>query len=152
MMLANVFGGVLQFITNVVAVPFMAIREQPAGSFGTSTVPQTDAEYTKPDGSDADLRLPYYAPFMGGVAAVVGVVSLAWALVGRPEFGGVPERWDFFVQSFTSNRVFYAFFLDLAFYTAWQIIFMRRAEGKYRYVPFAGLAAWLIAGGPPKRT
>ncbi|KAK9812268.1 hypothetical protein WJX73_009037 [Symbiochloris irregularis] len=143
-----------QFITNVVFLPFMAIREQPAGSFGTLTQSQTDARLAEltAEGPEGDLRMPYYAPAMGAVAAVIGLVSIAWAVVGRPEFGGMPERWDFFVSSFTGNRVFYAFFLDLAFYTTWQIIFMRRAEGKYRFVPFAGLAAWLIVGGPSKRT
>lgn len=127
-----------QFITNVVFIPFMALREAPPGSQGTSaSPPPADSQ-----------RIPYYSPIMGGVAAFIGLVSVAWALVGRPEYGGLAERGAWSVNAFSTNRVQFAFLLDLAFYTAWQVIFLQGAEKKYRYVPFAGLAAWLIAGGP----
>ena len=130
----------LQFITNVVFIPYMALREQPAASASTSSAPQASPE--------AVSRLPYYAKYMGGVSAFIGIVSIGWALAGRPEFGSVADRWDWLVTAFTTNRVFYAFTLDLALYTVWQVLFLEGAERKFRFVPFAGLAAWLIAGGP----
>ena len=133
-------------------LPFLALREQPAGSFGTQPTPHASAGTPSTTGdAPEDLRLPYYAPFMGAVAGIVGVVSVAWAVVGREEFGGLTERWNWTVGAFTGNRVFFAFVLDLAFYTTWQVVFLHKAEGKYRYVPFAGLVAWLLAGGPKKQ-
>ena len=127
----------------------MALREQPPFTPGTSPT----AKSVSPAVTEATLplRIPYYAPLMGAVAAVVGLVSIAWALAGRPEYGGLLERQDYFVNAFTTNRVFFAFFVDLGFYSTWQAIFLRDAARKYRFVPFAGLAAWLIAGGPRKQ-
>ena len=139
----------LQFITNVVFIPYMALREQPPHSLGTAPT----AKSVSPAATEATLplKIPYYAPFMGAVAAVIGLVSIAWVFVGRPEYGGLVERQQYFVNAFTTNRVFFAFFVDLGFYTTWQAIFLRDAARKYRFVPFAGLAAWLIAGGPRER-
>lgn len=136
---SDVHQSAMQFITNVVFIPYLAIRQQPPGSPGTTTSPQE-----VPD------RIPYYAPVMGAIAGVVGVVSLVWAVAGRPEYGGLLERREWFVHAFTTNRVFFAFFLDTAFYTLWQIIFLEDADRKFRFVPFAGLVAWLLAGGPRK--
>jgi hypothetical protein len=43
--------------------------------------------------------------------------------------------------------VFFAFLVDMALYQEWQVILMRDAPLQYRYVPFFGLAAWLLRGG-----
>ena len=131
-----------QFITNIVFIPYLALREQPPGTPGTLKSPQEDRGQSP--------GLPYYAPAMGALAATVGGVSIAWALVGRSEYGSLLDRWQWFTHAFSTYRVFYAFCLDLVLYTTWQVIFLRGAERKFRFVPFAGLAAWLVAGGPRK--
>jgi hypothetical protein len=41
--------------------------------------------------------------------------------------------------------VFYAFVVDSCLYYFWQITLMSDAPAKYKYVPFFGLAAWLMA-------
>jgi hypothetical protein len=42
-------------------------------------------------------------------------------------------------------QVFYAFIVDSCLYYVWQIVMMGNAPAKYKYVPFLGLAAWLVA-------
>ena len=40
--------------------------------------------------------------------------------------------------------------MDAGLYSIWQawLLGACRAPAAYRFVPFAGLAAWLVAGGP----
>lgn len=94
--------------------------------------------------------LPSFSKLFGGVSLTVALVSFFWVFQGRPEFGGLDARWGFAVEQFYGNRAFWAFVLDLGFYTVWQSVLMGGcgAPKKYRYVPFFGLAAWLLADGP----
>jgi hypothetical protein len=87
---------------------------------------------------------------VGGVAAAVGAFSIAWALVGRPEYGALAQRADFAVQHYSNDRVFYAFVVDAGLYGFWQAWLMGDAGAPRRFcaVPFFGLAAWLLAGRP----
>lgn len=41
--------------------------------------------------------------------------------------------------------MFYAFIIDSGLYYVWQMVMMGNAPAKYKYVPFFGLAAWLLA-------
>jgi hypothetical protein len=82
------------------------------------------------------------------VAAVVGVVSIWWALFARPEYGDLPARWDYLTTLLSTSRVDWAFGVDAVLYAVWQA-WLRGACGAkpaYRFVPFFGLAAWLVAG------
>ena len=45
------------------------------------------------------------------------------------------------------TRVFYAFVVDAGLYSVWQSILLAKAEAKFRYVPFFGMAAYLLTGG-----
>lgn len=63
------------------------------------------------------------------------------------EYGGLEERWAFFASSIQNKRIFFAFALDAVLYSVFQAMLMPTAAGNLRYVPFAGLAAWLIGGG-----
>ena len=56
-----------------------------------------------------------------------------------------PCRWDFFLEACTLNRAFFAFILDLVLYSVFQTVLLANAPPAYRYTPFFGLAAWLIA-------
>ena len=62
------------------------------------------------------------------------------------EYGGLEERWAFFSSSIHTKRIFFAFALDAVLYSMFQAMLMPKAAGNLRYVPFAGLAAWLIGG------
>jgi hypothetical protein len=45
------------------------------------------------------------------------------------------------------HQVFWAFFLDAGLFTVWQALMLEGAAARYRFVPIAGLAMWLIEGG-----
>jgi hypothetical protein len=58
---------------------------------------------------------------------------------------GWPSRWDFFWEAFSLNRAFFAFVLDAGLYSVFQAVLLANAPAAYRFTPFFGLAAWLIA-------
>ncbi|GAB4821572.1 hypothetical protein N2152v2_008618 [Parachlorella kessleri] len=145
------------FLTSVVLIPYMAARLAPAKSTDASEGRSEQQEKPSNAGSNGSnssnssaAGVPGYAPLFGGIGAVVGLLSLGWALAARPEYGGLAERWHFFEVMFSSNRVFWAFCLDTVLYTLWQAVLLGAAgaPAKYRYVPFVGMAAWLLQGGP----
>ena len=125
----------LQFLTNAFMVPYMAVREK---------LPESKAAQRK----EKPRPLPSYSKLLGGLAFFIAGVSAVWLFAGRPEYGGLDTRWQFAVEQFQGNRAFWAFVLDLALYSVWQSFLMEDcgAPAKYRYVPFFGLAAWLISG------
>ena len=44
------------------------------------------------------------------------------------------------------RRVFFAFIVDASLYSVWQSSFLENTSGaRFRYVPFFGLAAYLLA-------
>ena len=125
----------LQFLTNVFFVPYMALRER------LPTPEQKPREQPR--------RLPSFSRLFGTVSLGVGVISVAWAIGGRADAGPIEQRWQFAVEQFHGNRAFWAFILDLGLYSVWQAILMKDCgcNKRLRFVPFFGLAAWLIAEG-----
>ena len=123
-------------------MPYLALREQPAGSRGTAA-----------DADPKTAKMPNYAPWIGITGAVIGAASVVWALGVRPEYGGLAERWQYFVQQSTDNRVFFAFVLDAVFYSIWQALLMGDDASKLqRFLPFGGLVAYLIQGGKKQKS
>ena len=96
---------------------------------------------------------PVWAPWLGGAGAAVGAVSLVWVAAARPEFGGLADRLAHFQAEVSGDRVFWAFCVDSGLYAVWQAVLLGAvgAAPRYRLVPFAGLAAWLLAGCPRER-
>lgn len=129
---------VVQFLTNAFMVPYMALRER----LPRSTLREMPKEQPKP--------LPSFSRLFGIISLVISAVSVYWVFQGRPDFGGFDARVGFAVEQFNGNRAFWAFVLDLGLYSVWQALLMADcgAPKKYRYVPFFGLAAWLVADGP----
>lgn len=125
----------VQFLTNAFFVPYMAVRERLPS--------REERKLEKP------RQLPSFSRVFGIVSFAIAGISVAWLLGGRPESGGLDVRWAFAVEQFNCNRAFWAFVLDLGLYTVWQAVLMTDcgAPVKYRYVPFFGLAAWLVADG-----
>lgn len=148
--LPTALRSLLQFLTNVFMLPYMALRLAPdASEVNPTSSSSGGGQPGQPDAAAAP-GLPAYAPLFGAVGATIGVVSLVWAVAARPEYGDLLERWEFFQTMFSSNRVFWAFCLDSGLYAVWQATLLGAAgaAGGYRWVPFAGLAAWLLRGGP----
>lgn len=131
-----------QFLTNIFFMPYLALREQPAGSRGTAA-----------DADSRQAKLPSYAPLIGITGAVIGVASVIWAVGVRPEYGGLAERWQYFVQQSFTNRVFFAFVLDAVLYSIWQALLMGEDATKlHRFLPFGGLVAYLVQGGNKEKS
>ena len=132
----------LQCLTNIFFMPYLALREQPAGSRGTVA-----------DADSKQARLPNYSPMIGITGAVIGVASVIWAAGVRPEYGGLAERWQYFVQQSFTNRVFFAFVLDAVLYSVWQALLIPEDATKLqRFLPFGGLVAYLIQGGNKQKS
>lgn len=127
----------IMFLTNVFYIPFLALRAAPEPS------PTPGAMPPRPPPS---APLPSWAPVFGATGLAVGLFSIGWALAGRPETGGdLAVRWQYLVDTLSTNRVFWAFAVDACLYSVWQAALMPEdAPAKYRFLPFFGLAAYLM--------
>ncbi|MEB3280272.1 MAG: hypothetical protein VKK42_15265 [Lyngbya sp.] len=121
------------FLTNTFLLPYMAWW------------------FTVPDGETEDKPTKgLLSKIFGFIGLIIGTTSMVWAVVGRPEFGDIAARSEFFVQNFLSNRVTIAFCVDVVLFYIFQIILMGSLEPvgsqkrRLRFVPFWGLAIWLI--------
>ncbi|KAI7845310.1 hypothetical protein COHA_001152 [Chlorella ohadii] len=129
-----------QFLTNVFFPIYLAQRLRPDSPEEQQQLAAQGAE---------PVRLPAYAPAIGALAAAVGAFSLGWAALARPEMAGdLPERWQYLVALVSTSRVDWAFVVDSGLYAVWQAWLLGAcgAAPAYRFVPFFGLAAWLITG------
>jgi hypothetical protein len=99
---------------------------------GSSTAhrPEPAAPGSSPTAPPPNRPLPAWAPAFGGVSLAVVIFSVAWALAGRPEYGGLAERAAYVAEAFSSNRVFYAFVLDAGLYAVWQAVLMEGAPAR----------------------
>jgi hypothetical protein len=162
----------VMFLTNVFMPAYMALRLVPdepllKGSSAAEVADtNTDGEQPKREnnkvaqtqtlqrqmseniGGVQDVKLPGYAPVFGGTALAVGLVSLAWAVAARPEFGNIGARYEYFMTQYSSDRVFWAFCVDAVLYWVWQVWLMGAAgeKGWQRWTPFFGMALWLMNG------
>lgn len=121
------------FLTNTFLGPYMALR---------ATTPQTDEEVKTTKGLIARV--------FGWTGLIVGTIGLIWSVVGRPEFGDFTERAKYFVEHLMRDRVTIAFCVDLVLFALFQAVLLGTIEPPgsqkrwLRFVPFWGLAAWLI--------
>lgn len=144
------------FLTNVFLIPYMALRlGEPASVEASTNLPmQTSArEYGLVEGI-----LARYSTIIGLVGGGVGLLSLVWAIRGRPgeDFGGTVERWQYFLQYLSTERLAYALIWDMvlySFFQGWLVADNARSrqadEGmtwmkSLSYIPFFGLAAYLV--------
>lgn len=141
-----------QFLTNVFLPVYLAQRLRPdplpegpaPGASAASATAATAAGGT----GELPAALPDYAPIFGGVAMAVGAISVGWALGARPEAGDLAARWDYFSSLLATSRVDWAFVVDAGLYAVWQawLLGAAGAAPAYRFVPFWGMAAWLLTG------
>ncbi|MGC9503409.1 nuclear transport factor 2 family protein [Baaleninema sp.] len=124
--------GAAMFLTNIFMMPYMARRSM--------TVPDVSQRREK----------GLLARVFGWTGLVVGSIAVVWFFVGRPEFGGLAERLQFFAEKVTSDRVAVAFSTDLILFGIFQAVLIGAVEPVgsavrwLRFLPFWGLAIWLI--------
>jgi hypothetical protein len=153
------------FLTNVFLLPWMAAR--------AATPPSADADADADADEDARLPAPLAAlaasPALGLVGGAVGALSVVWfAAAPVPDAAGatvdLAARVAHLADAASADRLTLAFLVDCVVYSAAQAWLMgderdaieaaARAAGEapprlpppwLRFVPFAGLAAWLVA-------
>ena len=119
------------FLTNVFLLPYMAVRlrQEPITDVGEKG---------------------FIAKSFGIVGISVGVISLLWATSWQTEVGGLLERYHYFTEQIFSNRVMFAFLIDVMLFYCFQIWLMgniiAKDDGtrKLRFIPLFGLGLWLI--------
>ncbi|CAI9276092.1 unnamed protein product [Lactuca saligna] len=134
------------FLTNTFLIPYMAIR-----------LNKPDTNYTPRKTSQLRSTMVNGATVVGVVGGAVCVISILWALFGRPEgyFGNVKDRLEFLVSYLGSERLAYAFIWDICLYIVFQPwligenlenVEKRKVDlVKYlRFVPVFGLVAYLV--------
>jgi hypothetical protein len=121
------------FLTNTFLIPYMALR---------LTTPQVQGE--------DEITKGLVARVFGWTGLIVGSIALIWSVFARPEFGDFSEKAQYFVQDLMSNRLTIAFCVDLVLFALFQAVLLGTIEPRgsrkrwLRFIPFWGLAAWLI--------
>ena len=164
----------IMLLTNVFFIPFLAQRAasdpHPSGltpqQRTAASLDSTVAESTFSDelasGTSEKMNsqnsmsrsgagsAPLWPRILGSVGLFIGVFSLGWCALARPEYGDLAERVAYAQDTFSGDRVFYAFVVDAGLYGFWQALLMSAtgAPRSYCAVPFFGLGAWLVAGSP----
>lgn len=118
------------FGTNAVLTPYMAL--------GYNTpIPPVKEETNK----------GLLARVFGWTGMIVGIIALVWGVMGRPEFGDLVERMNYFGEQLITNRLTLAFCVDLVLFSLVQALLLGAVNsriGWFRFIPFWGLALWLI--------
>ncbi|HLO83667.1 MAG TPA: hypothetical protein VK203_01460 [Nostocaceae cyanobacterium] len=121
------------FLTNVFLSPYMALRAQ-------NQLEVVEAQPNK----------GLLARVFGGVGLIIGMLAIIWSIIARPEFGDLGMRIQYFWQNLQENRVTIAFCVDLLLFAIFQAILLGEIEPPnsnkrwLRFIPFWGLAVWLI--------
>ncbi|WP_013323134.1 hypothetical protein [Gloeothece verrucosa] len=125
--------GLAMFLTNVFLIPYMALRS--------------------PSVSDVQL-LPHHKGLLerslGWIAITVAAISVVWTLIAFPDSGNLAQRGQYFLALLSSDRLTIAFVVDIVLFWVFQVILLGAvipAPHKFRwlrFVPFGGLATWLV--------
>ena len=121
------------FLTNVFLMPYMALRLR-------QSVSETQSLPTKGT----------LARCFGFLGLSVGSLAVIWFCLNQPDIGGLGSRLDYLGQQIAHNRVTLAFAVDMILFWIFQVWLMGALipAGKrfrpMRFVPFWGLAIWLL--------
>ncbi len=119
------------FLTNVFLIPYMALRKD-----------------ISPEPFIPQQKL--IARGFASVALIVGIVSLGWFGLARPEFGDIGDRLAYFLKQMGESRLSIAFIADLICFWLFQIFLLGDLNPKdsiwqsARFIPFFGMGFWLI--------
>lgn len=141
----DVLWGMQMFLTNVFLIPYMAIRLNKKDSGPASK------------SSALSSLMVRGAAVLGVVGGLVCLGSLLWGVYGRGDggFGGVADRWEFVGSYIGSERLAYAFVVDIGLYSVFQpwLIGANLKNLKknkvglvntVRFLPIVGLVAYLL--------
>jgi SnoaL-like domain len=131
----------MQFLTSAFLLPYLATRSTEQDETVTTDSLPTAARL-------CESRL------LGPILGFVGTGSIYWFFAGRPEFGGLLERWSSFIDLLSIDRVGSSFIVDLAIFglsQGWLVDDDVKRRGGApdwlvkagKYVPFFGMAAYL---------
>ena len=127
------------FLTNVFLIPYMAQRLQNAKTTTSLSQKRLNRAF-------------------GTIGLLVGTGAIAWFCLARPEFGGLAARTSYFIEKLKSDRVTIAFCVDLVLFWYLQTWLMgatitRNNKRRYlRFIPFWGLATWLLLKSPSEQS
>ena len=138
---------VAMFLTNALMLPYLGAR-------ASEPAPAAWRE-AKADGTAAGIaevargEKGLLSRAFGVVGLGVGVLSVYWALFEDPAAGGdLAARGEYLRRLVTEDRVSLAFVVDIALFSVWQAWFIgevdEEAPAACRFVPYWGLAAWLM--------
>jgi hypothetical protein len=138
---------VAMFLTNALMLPYLGARAgQPAS---------TEWARAKADGTAEGIaevargEKGALSKAFGLTGLGIGVLSVYWALFEDPAVGGdLAQRFSYLGTLVTEDRVSLAFVVDIALFSVWQAWFIgqvdEEAPAACRFVPYWGLAAWLM--------
>lgn len=124
--------GLAMFLTNVFLMPYMALRLK------------------QPSESSYDVSKGLLARCFGALGLTVGSLAVIWFCFSQPAVGGVLSRFGDLGEQITHNRVTLAFTVDVALFWIFQswlmgaIIPVGKRIRALRFIPFWGLAIWLL--------
>ncbi len=132
------------FLTNVFYLPWLGLRQS-----------QTEVA----DEPLTPLEKVAEGPLLPCILSGVFLMSLLWAGLVRPEFGGVADRWAELKYLVGTDRLAYSFTVDLLFFWAFQgwLVGDDMARRGWvnptmawvaRLVPFFGLVAYFLSRPP----
>jgi hypothetical protein len=130
----------IAFLTNVFYLPWLALRRPNREPL---TLPLSRLERM------AENR--WWSLMLGAIA----LVSIIWAIAGRPDFGDWPTRWASLMEILQGDRLAYSFLIDLAVFWLFQgwLVPDDMARRQWsnpaigwlaRLVPFVGLVVYMV--------
>lgn len=145
--------GIQMLLTNTVLIPYMAIRLNYKNSLDDVS---SETGSVKLDLGGVQKVMVSGAKVVGVVCGAVGLISILWFFLGRADegFGNFSDRWTFFLEYLSSDRLGYAFVWDICLYSVFQPwligdnldkVDKSKSEvvGYLRYIPYLGLVAYL---------
>lgn len=143
------FGPILvgmQFLTSGFLLPYLVTRSRETAY----------SVYKEDIDGELQAKIGEWRP-LGIMLGSVGLVSIIWGLMARPEFGNFSERYQSFADLLSIDRVGSSFLVDLVIFAAFQSWFIdddlqRRGikndesmilRNVAKYIPFFGLAYYL---------
>lgn len=137
-------------LTNTAFLPYLVLRPLHR---------KEDPPVTQQDVPVVEQQLGESKPLLA-VYGLAGLYSIYWTLLGRPEFGGLAERWASFTDLVSSDRLMFAFTVEAVLFWVFQGALvdddLRRRGWEpggvlslvAKVVPFVGLFVYMMARPP----
>lgn len=141
------------FLTNTILIPYMASRQNQENRREQIF---SESKLIKMNFSGVRTVMTSGAKVVGSICGAVGLISVMWFFIGRPEdgYGNFSNRWTFFLEYLASDRPGYAFIWDICLYSIFQpwligdnLLNVEKDKVEVirvlRFVPYIGLTAYL---------